>query len=449
LRHIATNRKLRRFNSLEHEALPAESPSSLTARLTKSTFIRHNAVFFFGSLGVGALNYLYYPILGRLLTPSSFGEVQTLFSLFAQITIFLNVLALLTVNIITNYDDSTRAQRIILELEKLAMIMSFGLLAVTAFCSVLLQHFFKFDSAAPFTILVLAAIVSVLFIFRNAFLRGKQKFGLVAFTTIVGSAGDLIFSVVLVLLHTYTTGAIAGLVLGQAAALCLAASYAHRHGFVEHVRGTLLRLPDIQLILPELRYASLVLTGSLVITLMYSIDIIVAKHFFDARTAGLYAGISTVARIIFFVTASIAQVLMPAIKLQHSARQNRLTLAKSFALLLGIGGTVWIVFALAPRFIIRVLMGGSYLAYSDLLPRLGLALLFISMLNLFVIYHIALRRYGTAFVAIGGFAVTLGLVYLHHNDLQAVVTNLLYGSLSMLVLFGGWLGIAKRNNSHA
>lgn len=408
--------------------------------------MRHNAVFFVGSLAVGALNYLYYPVLGRLLAPSSFGEVQTLFSLFAQIVIFLNVLGLVAINIVANYDDSVRGRRIILELEKLAIILSLAVLAAAALAGHALETFFHFGSAMPFAILALAIMVSVPLTFRSAFLRAKQKFGLAALAGIIGAAGDLVFSVILVLGGTGTTGAISGLVLAQVVAFVVAAVYAHRHGFIEHVRNSLVRLPDLRLILPELKYALLVLIGSLAITLLYSMDIIVVKHYFDARTAGLYAGISTVGRIIFFLTASIAQVLMPAIKLTSTPAQNRQVLLKSFVLLLVIGGTAWLVFALAPRLVIRLLMGGKYLPYASLLPRLSLVLLAVSFLNLFITYHMALRHYTLAMIVIIGFSATLGLVYFYHDSLVAVINSLLLGVSSLLVLLGGWTVVSKAKN---
>ena len=33
----------------------------------RDDFIRHNAIFFAGSMAVAVLNYIYYPIVGRLL----------------------------------------------------------------------------------------------------------------------------------------------------------------------------------------------------------------------------------------------------------------------------------------------------------------------------------------------------------------------------------------------
>ncbi len=195
----------------------------------------------------------------------------------------------------------------------------------------------------------------------------------------------------------------------------------------------------MRLLLPELKYAGLVLAGSLTITALYSIDIIVVKHYFDAHTAGLYAGVATVARIIFFLTGSISQVLIPSVKLGNSPQQNIQVLRKSTLLLVAIGGAALAVFWLVPGLIMRTLMGNEYAEYAWLLPRLSLVIFIVSVVNLFILYYMALRQYAIGFIAIIGLAVTCGLVGMNHDSLQAVVDSMLYGTLALAGLLGGWL----------
>jgi O-antigen/teichoic acid export membrane protein len=405
-----------------------------------STFIRHNTVFLVGSIAIGALNYLYYPILGRLLHPAAFGETQALVSLFLQAGIFLSVFGLLTVNVVTNHGESPQSDKIILELEKLALCISGALCVLTIVLSRVLQRFFKFDDYLPFIMLSVAVVVTVPFTFRTAYLRGKQYFGLTSIAGILGAAAKLGFSALLVIMHFGTTGAIAGIILAQLLAFVYAAIKAKKHGFSESLRGQLIRLPDIRLIMPELRYALLVLGGSLIVTGLYSVDIVVVKHFFDAHTAGLYAGIAAVARIIFFLTASIAQVLMSSVRLQQSPQKNRHILNNSLLLLLGVGGAALLLFCVAPRFVIGHLMGNTYLAFAGLLPRLSLAILLVSVLNLYITYHMALRRYGIAAVVLVGAAISAVLLAVHHATPAAVVNSLLYSCIALMALLGVWVG---------
>ncbi|HEV2402779.1 MAG TPA: oligosaccharide flippase family protein [Candidatus Saccharimonadales bacterium] len=411
-------------------------------RLGTSTFVRHNAIFFIGALAIGFLNYLYYPVLGRLLQPGSFGELQALVSIFTQIAIFLSVLGLMTVTIVTNYSNNAQRNRVIVELEKLSLLLVFGLVAATVLSANMLKHFFQFHSTAPFLVLAFAIAASVPLMFRSSYLRGRQHFGLAAWIGVIASAADLVLAAALVLAGWGTTGAITGLLLGQAIACGVAIIWARRQGFTAPLYGSV-RLPNVRLIAPELRYALLVFISSLVMTAMYSIDTVVVKHYFDSRTAGLYAGIATVARIVFFLSASVGQVLLPTVRLDSPVRHNQLVLFKSLLLLSAIGGSTLVIFALLPRMVIGLLMGGTYLRYAGLLPRLSLVIFLVSLLNLFVTYHLALRHYAIGLVVILGSIVTYAQLRAHHQTLPAVINSLLYGCLAMFAAVGLWLSSVK------
>jgi len=403
-----------------------------------SDFLRHNIIFFAGSIAVGALNYLYYPIVGHLLTPAVFGEVQTLISLFLQVTIFLSVLGLVTIHIVANYSSDNRKNAVVLEFEKLALYIAIGLLIVTALFQNQLKHFLQFTSPLPFVLLMCALIVSVPFTFRGAYLRGKQRFGLASAVNIIGAGSKIVLSVAFIMLGAGTAGTIGGLVAAQAVASLFAIVWARRNGLF-HPDGKLLwQPPNVSLLKPELPYGLLVLTGSLIVTMQYSIDVVVVKHFFDPHTAGLYAGMASVARIIFFVTASVASVLIPMVRVDAPAGHNRRLLVKSLILLAATGVPVLIVFTIAPQPVMSLLMGPAYKSTASLLPLMSAGIFIVSVINLIVSYYMALRRYTVAPVIIIGASVTYVLLALHHGSLRAIVTSLVIGGLVMLLILIGW-----------
>ena len=400
-------------------------------------------IYLVGSIAVGVLNYLYYPVLGRLLSPTAFGEVQTLVTLFLQISIFLSVLGLVTVNIVANYKDENMRNALVLEFEKLGFAVSVALLFVTVIFQSVLKHFLHFSSSLPFIILMVSIVTTVPFTFRGAFIRGKQKFGVSAISNLVVAGAKLLFSVLLVIIGLGTAGAIGGLVLAQIVACGYVAWWALRLGLKRDPSLKHRALPDMKILLPELRYGALVLVGSLVITLQYSIDILVVKHYFDARTAGLYAGVASVARIIFFLTGSIALVLMPSVRMDHPEEHNRKLLYKSLLLFAILTVPTLLFFIGFPKFVVGILMGSSYESMAHLLPELGLAICVVAALNLFVSYYLALRRYGIAVVVVAGGLTTLGLMVRHHQSPGAVVQSLLVGSLAMVGLLVLWVSASK------
>lgn len=411
-------------------------------RLKRSEFVRHNAVYLSAAVAVGALNYFYYPVLGRLMEPADFGEIQTLVSIFLQAVAYLTVMGLVTIHIVANR-GTREANSTVSELEKLATLIALALLFGTAIFSRQLQDYFQFDTVMPFLLLAAAIVISVPYMIRSAYVNGKKMFGLNAWSSIIAASGKLVLSALLVVLGFGVGGAVFGIVIAQLLALTAAAYFARRHGFRELARRQV-SLPDLRRIRPEMSYAALVLVGSLSITILYSVDIIVIKHYFDPHTAGLYASVAAVARIIFFLTAPIAQVLMPSVKLQSEPHENTGVLLKSLALLFLVGASVLAVFWLAPDLIVSTLMGWQYKELATLLPKLGLAVFIVSVLNLITTYYMALRVYTAALLAAVGAAVTYALMNANHGSPAMVVDGLLAGTVMTSWLFAVWIGLKSR-----
>jgi O-antigen/teichoic acid export membrane protein len=422
----------------------------LVETLKRSDFLKHNAVFFFGSVLVGALNYLYYPILGRLMEPALFGEIQVVISLFLQFTIFLNVLSMVTVNIVVNHTNKQKAHRIIFELEKLTAYGAVGILILSIIGGEFLRSSLHFESMLPFVALALAMLTSVPLTFRSAYARGKKRFGIASMSQLIGAAVKIAFSSALVILGLGVTGAVLGIVAAQFVAFLYAARYAARLGFSRGSGTHYGTLPDLKLVLSELKYAGAALVGLLAITLLMSVDIIVVKYYFDAHTAGLYAGIATVARIVFFLAVPISQVLMPMVKINQSAHKNRQLFLKSLTLTILICGPAVAVCAAMPTLVVRLLMGVEYITYSSLLPPLMLAIFIISIVNLVFMYYLALRRKMIMLVGIIGFATLLGLMILWHDSLHAIVHSMLVGSIFTLGTTGIYVLVnLKRGHRNA
>jgi O-antigen/teichoic acid export membrane protein len=299
-----------------------------------------------------------------------------------------------------------------------------------------LQSFFHFASPWPFAILALGVVGDVPFTFRAAYVCGQHGFGRASYTNVLSAVAKIVCSVVLVLAGFGTIGAMWGVTASQFIACVYIAYWAKRLGLRRAADSQLFSKLQLKPLVPELRYTGFVLICSLLITLQFSIDIIVVKHFFDAHTAGLYAGIATVARIIFFVTAAFAQVLMPSVKIKNSRKQNLALLVKSFYLLGAIGLPALACFVLFPQFIMRMLMGGQYVLYANLLPLLSVSVFVVSTANLVVAYYMALRRYVVAMAVVLGAFATYVLMAMNHQTPHAVVESLFYGSLTMVVLIG-------------
>jgi O-antigen/teichoic acid export membrane protein len=401
----------------------------------QSPFIRHNAVFFAGSLGVAALNYLYYPILGRLMEPAEFGEVQAALSLFLQSAIFLSILTYVTVYVTVNAADAQERSRGLMALEQVALVVGGIALGVSLLLAGVLRDFFNFSSAWPFVALIAALFVSIPLNMRMAYLRGSKQYLRSSVTDGIGSAVKLILSPVLVVIGFSSFGAVLGLTLSQLVSLSFAIWWAHQAGMT----GLAIKRSrmDFSILRPQLRYAMAVFLASGSTMVLMSVDILAVKHYFSPEQAGLYAGMVTVARIIFFLTTPFTAVMLTMISFRAPAKKNRLWLKGTLALTLGIGVPAVLMIGLGARLFIQLLVGAKYLAYAGLMPRLCLVMLLLGIANLLVMYHVALRRFWFAIIAVAVTIFTLILVGLRHNAIAQVINDVLIGSSVLVAVVVG------------
>jgi len=74
-------------------------------KILQDKFLRHNFIFFCGSMIVAISNYLYHPILSRMMDIESFGEVQALIFLFLLFSMVIGVFRTIVVNIVANAQE--------------------------------------------------------------------------------------------------------------------------------------------------------------------------------------------------------------------------------------------------------------------------------------------------------------------------------------------------------
>jgi len=396
-------------------------------KIFKDTFIKNNVIFFIGSMIAALLNYLYHPIMSRMMSVEDFGEMQTLLSITYLTGIFLAICGIITTNIIVNCteDSFLKCEIFISQLFKgILPIVLVGVVGIVVF-SPFLMSFLKFDSVVPFMPVAFILLINAVYTFYNAYLRGVKQFFTLSVIGIISSAGRLIFGIIFVYMGMRVFGAISALALATLFAL-LYAIYQIQGKFKLSLKEKALFSPEIK---KEFSYAILILYALGYITFLYASDIILVKYFFDPEVAGFYSGISTIARIIFFATASVAGVLMPSIQINAGILKNKIILQKALLINAFIGFCLLGIFMIAPVQIISLMIGERYESLSYLLPLAGLYFFLVSMLNVLYVYFIALRDRRLIKVSCVGLLATLLLVACFHSSLQIILYDYIVGVL--------------------
>lgn len=398
------------------------------------TFWRNNAIFLAGSLLVALINYLYYPLLGRVMDVTGFGEILVLISILNLVGMLLAAFQIVAVNIAANGKKETAA--VIQELERLMLLFIALIFLLMVIFAARLQQFFNFTSPAPFTVLGIVLCLNVVTAFCAAYVQGRSNFVAVSINGAIAALGKIIFSVGLVVFGLGTFGAIAGILMASTVSFGYMTYAARRGGYVSTVWKKP-ALPDLKRLKPLLLYLVSVMAVFDIVTLMYTGDVFVVKRYFSPEAAGQYAGVSAIAKVIFFATASFAGVLLASVGQAYATEHNRKVLRKSLLLVATVGGAALLLFASAPEFIITSMIGERYAGSAYLLPLLSLVVFGVAIMNLYVYYFLAMRQYVIVPITLSGGVVTAILSVLRHGTLEHVIQNFLLGSLLVLGMIAG------------
>jgi O-antigen/teichoic acid export membrane protein len=382
---------------------------------------------------VAVLNYAFHPVMSRMMSVEDFGEVQALISMTYLVSILGIIFGTIAVNIVSNRDaSSTSHVKLLSQLHKLALYtigaFAVGIIALSPYLKQVLQ----FESAWSFLPLAMGTLIGIPFIFYGSYLKGQKEFGIMSFTGIIASAGKILFAVILVMLGLRVFGAVSAFALATFTAL-LYTLHKTKGEFRLNWREKFVYSPEIK---KELSYGVLIFFSLGYVTFLYTSDVLFVKHFFPPETAGLYSGIATIARIIFFATASVAGVLLPTIKMKASYEENSVVMKKATIIIALMGVGALSIFYLFPEFIIAILIGDKYIALAELLPLAGLYIFLASVVNLFYSYFLALRDRRLIVISSLGAVLTVGLLIFQHDTLKMVVVNYVIGTIVTLGLIG-------------
>jgi len=169
------------------------------------------------------------------------------------------------------------------------------------------------------------------------------------------------------------------------------------------------------------------------------------KHYFSPEQAGLYSAVSTIAKIIIYITAPVIPVMFPMVSAQQikGEKHYRIFLF-SIVLALLVSLAVLAIYIIAPQTVISILYGSKYLPYYALLPLLGVAFLFYSLINIIVNYYLAIKN----FVFLWFFGLILGIqlivVSFWHPSLESIAKTLIMTNGALFVLMFGYYLLTKK-----
>lgn len=388
--------------------------STLIAKIPRK--LGPEQLFMVTILLVNGGNYLYNLILGRMLGPEAFSDAAILITLLLILSFVGMTFQIVTAKYAVLFEESSLLVFIKL-ITKYASIIGvlFGL-AIIIFHQEL-QAAFRTKTAAMFYIFGFGIPLYFMMSVNRGLYQGQNVLNKLATTYQTEMASRLLLT-------------LAGLLLLPNVASSIIVALGILFSFVFGV------IPFQKTIFKGVTTPSKItidtksIRNFFLLTAFYELtqiiinnsDIILVKHFFDSKDAGLYASLALIGRVVYFVAWMFVMLLLPKVIQMKKDNQDTLPILMKYVGYIVLLSTLIVAFtALFPEFVVGIMFGQEYLSISFLLWKYALATSLFAVANIFAYYYLSLDQYLPVVVSAILGSTQIGLIIAYHNSLEQVV----------------------------
>jgi O-antigen/teichoic acid export membrane protein len=408
----------------------------LFQRFLKSRLIIGSFIMTVGTVVGGVGNYLYHLLMGRMLGPADYGILVSLISLFYLLSIPVATLSLVIVKFVSTFKgkkDFASISELLRVGTKKILPFSFLVLLIFLLLAPFVTSFLHLSSILPYILVLVVFFVGIFSTINRAVLQGLFRFGFLTLSSVVEVGLKLVTALLLVILGFKVNGALGGILMGGVVGL-LFTFFPLRFLWSQKQKRELKTGEMFNFALP-------VFFSTLAFTSLYTTDVILVRHFLPGATSGLYAALSTLGKIIFFISGPIISVMFPLVSERHAnGGKYKNLLAASLGLVgiicFGLTG----IYFLFPTLVVKILFGKAYLPAATFLGFFGIFLSLYSLSFLLVNFYLSIQKTRAVILPIIAAGLQGILIWFFHQTLQQViwisliVTALLLFSL-LLYLF--------------
>jgi O-antigen/teichoic acid export membrane protein len=343
-----------------------------------------------------------------MLSKERFGEVVSVLSL-----VFLFVLPAHAVQTFLTREisqsGSTSVRALFTRFRKLVVVAGIVVVCLGLIGAPFVRAFLKLPSVVP--ALLLPPVIALGFVLPTyrGWLQGRRRFRALAGNVAAEAGLRLVLSILLVAAGYATAGVLGGFVVAMVFALGLGHYLAQ-----PELRQTSPKA--VEEILSGFYDFLLIFLGLAFLNSLFNLDVILARHYLPGQSAGDYAAISLVARILFYLTAAVSGVVLASDQLS-SPTDRQQVVAKGLLICAGLplAGELLFVFIGGP--LVGLVFGARYAVAAGLLPVLGLGMVAVAATNVLMYFLMALRRRSWIFLLMLTMLIEVGLIGWRHSGI--------------------------------
>lgn len=394
--------------------------------------ISNSSILVFGSLVASFFSFLFSIFVLRNLSPIEYGIVASLVSLSSLATMPAGAITNTVVRFAATFfahGELGKAKYLFLKINKSFFIAGVLFFFVFTVFSHQIGSFFNIQDNMLMILVGLNVFASLLATTNPSFLQARLSFRTLASISIFGSLLKLLLGVIFVFLG-FAAGGVMWAFFISTLIPYISSFFPLRFLLDKKVETT---STHIKLFASYGIPATITLFA---ITSFATSDIILVKHFFPPLQAGMYAGLSLIGKVIFFLTGPVATVMFPMIVQRHAKEQRVFNLFLASLFIVAFPSVIMVIFYyLIPVPIISI-FSKTYIPVAGILGFFGLFISVYALLMVTVNFYLAIKKTWVCIpVAIMAF-LQIVLIWYFHKDFYEII--LISFSLSLL-LFSGLL----------
>jgi O-antigen/teichoic acid export membrane protein len=275
-------------------------------------------------------------------------------------------------------------------------------------------------------------------------LQGVHAYREVGWSIVLEAGGRLLSGLVLVAAGLGVTGAYLGTPVSMLVTAVVLVVIARRKLGAAHVTHAVTRLRDL------VSGAWPVVIGLFLVAVLQNVDVILVKRTIGGDAAGAYAAAAVAAKAVVWVAIGVGLYLLPEATRKAGAGEDpRPVLVRALGVVAVVAVPMLLVYAVAPKLVLRLAFGEETVQASGALLVLGVAMTLLAAGYLCVQYMLALRE--MRFLIALGVAAAAEIAVLSGTGLSSIVgfatVVLVLQAVAALAVLA--LGLARRPAARA
>jgi O-antigen/teichoic acid export membrane protein len=414
---------------------PAKKPKTLQARI-----VAGSVVLLSGSSLATGINLAYNFAVARFLGPQGYGHATAVYTLLTLVSAVTLSFQIISAKVVAQQKTEECKSAVYRDFHR-------GAWACGIFVALLLlifrqgvTNYLKLPTPLLVVFLAVGAAFYVPLGARRGYIQGAYGFRNLATNLVLEGAVRLVGSVAAILLGFGVIGVIA------ANATAMAVSYL---AIAPRLSAKIANPLHFGAAFREIRVAMIFFAGQVLIN---NCDIVLVKHFFLPKAAGLYAAVAMVGRVIFAFSSAVVNSMFPVVAgTRAEDRKNLSLIATSLLLVLSIGTVLSIGLRFTPAWVWAMFFGPSFTLPGQhglpyLLALYAITTVIYSLSVVVITYEMSYKVANTSWLQLVFSGLVIAGICRFHGSLeQVILVQLVLMAALLLLVAVPFLSIAVRN----